>query len=108
MVVHADVEKRKPTYDLDAVKSALGSAQTLSITSSALRDAVSLGFDRGSIANVIQSIERRMFYKSMTTHHDHRLWQDVYHVPVADGPALYVKFQANVVTEFTVVAFKEK
>jgi motility quorum-sensing regulator/GCU-specific mRNA interferase toxin len=102
------VEKRKPTYDLDAIKSALGSAEMLSITSSALRDAVSLGFDRGAIANVIQSIDRRMFYKSMTSLHDHRLWQDVYHVPVADGPSLYVKFQANVVTAFTVMAFKEK
>jgi motility quorum-sensing regulator/GCU-specific mRNA interferase toxin len=70
---------------------------------------VSLGcFDRGGIANVIQTIERHMFYKSMTTHADHRVWQDVYHVPTNDGPTLYVKFQANVVTDFTVVSFKEK
>jgi motility quorum-sensing regulator/GCU-specific mRNA interferase toxin len=32
----------------------------------------------------------------------------VYHVPVENGPTLYVKFQANVVTEFTVMSFKEK
>jgi motility quorum-sensing regulator/GCU-specific mRNA interferase toxin len=43
-----------------------------------------------------------------TTHADHRVWQDVYHVPVDNGPTLYVKFQANVVTEFTVMSFKEK
>jgi Motility quorum-sensing regulator, toxin of MqsA len=60
------------------------------------------------IAKVIQTIERHMFYKSMTTHADHRVWQDVYHVPVENGPTLYVKFQANVVTEFTVMSFKEK
>lgn len=47
-----------------------------------------------------------MFYKSMTTFADHRLWQDVYHVP-ADGLLLYIKFQADVVTDFTLVSFKE-
>ncbi len=48
-----------------------------------------------------------MFFKSMTTLTDHRTWQDVYHVPV-DGLILYVKFQADVVTEFRVMSFKEK
>lgn len=47
-----------------------------------------------------------MFVKSMTTYADHRLWQDVYHVPTR-GLLLYVKFQADVLTEFTVVSFKE-
>ncbi|RVE88642.1 hypothetical protein CN172_17255 [Sinorhizobium meliloti] len=51
--------------------------------------------------------ERRMFYKSMTTFADHRVWQDVYHVP-ARGMVLYVKFQADVITEFVVMSFKEK
>lgn len=66
------------------------------------------GFDRSSIVRVIQLVERRMFYKSMATFTDHRIWQDVYHVPVEDGSMLYVKLQANVVTEFSVVSFKEK
>src|SRR5258708_39720227 len=56
------MEKRKPTYDLAAIKAAIGAAETLSITSSALRDAVGLGFDRGGIAKVIQTIARHMFY----------------------------------------------
>ena len=103
------MEKRKPTYDLAAIKAAIGSAETLSITSTALRDAAGLGFDGNGIAKVIQTIERSMFYKSMTTKADHRVWQDVYHVPTEeDGPTLYVKFQANVVTQFTVMSFKEK
>jgi motility quorum-sensing regulator / GCU-specific mRNA interferase toxin len=50
------MDKRKPTYDLAAIKAAIGSVETLSITSSALRDAVGLGFDRGGIAKVIQTI----------------------------------------------------
>ncbi|BBK35164.1 hypothetical protein STAQ_02420 [Allostella sp. ATCC 35155] len=48
-----------------------------------------------------------MFVESMTTYADSRLWQDVYHVP-ADERVLYVKFHADVVTEFRVMAFKEK
>lgn len=101
------MEKRRPTYDLDAIKLACGSIDTLVMTSSALRDATSLGFDRAGIAETISSIGRTMFFKSMTTFADHRVWQDVYHVP-ARGLTLYVKFQADIVTEFTVMSFKEK
>lgn len=101
------MEKRRPTYDLEAIKLAIGSVETLAMTTSALRDATALGFDRGGVVETILGIERGMFYKSMTTFADHRLWQDVYHVP-ARGLTLYVKFQADVITEFTVMSFKEK
>jgi motility quorum-sensing regulator / GCU-specific mRNA interferase toxin len=101
------MEKRRPTYDLDAIKLSIGSVETLAITISAMRDAIALGFDRGGIVQTINSIERAMFYKSMTTLKDHRLWQDVYHVPW-EGLTLYIKFQADVITEFSVVSFKEK
>jgi hypothetical protein len=66
-----------------------------------------LGFDRAGITQTINGIGKGMFYKSMTTFADHRLWQDVYHVP-SRGLTLYIKFQADVVTEFSVVSFKEK
>lgn len=107
MVAYKDMEKRRPTYDLEAIKTAFGSVETLAMTLSALRDALALGFDRVGVIETIAGIERRMFYKSMTTFADHRIWQDVYHVP-ARGMTLYVKFQADVVTEFTVMSFKEK
>lgn len=101
------MEKRRPTYDLDAIKAVLGSVETLAMTTSALRDAFSLGFDRGGIVETISGIERAMFLKSMTTFADHRVWQDVYHVPTR-GLVLYIKFQADVITEFQVMSFKEK
>ncbi len=101
------MEKRRPTYDLEAVKAAIGTVETLAITRSALSDALGLGFNRSGIVAVIQAIRRPMFYKSMTTLADHRTWQDVYHVP-AEGLVLYVKFQADVVTAFRVMSFKEK
>lgn len=101
------MEKRRPTYDLAAVKQVLGSVATLAITTSALRDALSLGFDRSGIAAAMLRLERSTFVKSMTTLADHRVWQDVYHLP-ADGLTLYVKVQADVVTEFRVMSFKER
>ena len=68
---------------------------------------LTLGFDRVAIVETITGMERKMFVKSMTTFADHRVWQDVYHVS-ARGLTLYVKFQADVITEFTVMSFKEK
>jgi motility quorum-sensing regulator / GCU-specific mRNA interferase toxin len=81
MVAYWGMEKRGPTYDLDAIKTTFGSMDTLATTTSALRDAIGLGFDRAGIVEVIGSMTRKMFMKSMTTFADHRVWQDVYHVP---------------------------
>lgn len=99
----------KTTADLrlGAIKSAIGSIETLAITTTALRNAVEIGFDRAGIVETVLGIERKMFVKSMTTYTDHRVWQDVYHVPTR-GLVLYAKFQADILTEFTVMAFKEK
>jgi motility quorum-sensing regulator/GCU-specific mRNA interferase toxin len=100
-------EKRKPTYDLDAFKAAFAGVETLHVTGTALRSAAALGFGRGEIVATIQTMRRSHFYKSMTAYADHRLWQDVYHVPSEVG-LLYVKFTADVVAEFLLLSFKEK
>ncbi|WBQ13802.1 type II toxin-antitoxin system MqsR family toxin [Hyphomonadaceae bacterium BL14] len=100
-------EKRKPTYDIEAVKAIFSAVEKLNVTGSALRGAASLGFGRSEIIAAIQTIERRHFYKSMTSFSDHRVWQDVYHVPSEQG-VLYVKFTADAVTEFLLLSFKEK
>ncbi|MFZ3044903.1 MAG: type II toxin-antitoxin system MqsR family toxin, partial [Desulfatirhabdiaceae bacterium] len=78
-------EKWKPTYDLDAFKSAFNSVGRLAITGTALRSAAALGFGRLEIVLTIQSMRQAHFYKSMTAYANHRLWQDVYHVPSAAG-----------------------
>jgi motility quorum-sensing regulator/GCU-specific mRNA interferase toxin len=97
-------EKRKPTYDIEAFKAA---AQRIRITLAATRTAAALGFGRAEIAGIIQTMQRTQFYKSMTSYEDHRVWQDVYHVPSEAG-TLYVKFTADAVTEFVLLSFKEK
>ena len=100
-------EKRKPTYHLGAFKSAFITLEGLNVTKTALTTATALGFGRAEIVATIQTMQPSQFYKSMTTHADHRVWQDVYHVPSPVG-TLYVKFMAEVVTEFLLVSFKEK
>ena len=107
-------EKRKPTYDLDAVKAALRSVERLRVTGTAVRTATTLGFDRAGIVVTIQAMQRRQFHKSITACADHRIWQDVYHVPSRVG-TLYVKFtpwaalgKADTVSEFLLLSFKEK
>lgn len=100
-------DKRKPTYDLQAFKAAFASVDELHVTGTALRSAAALGFDRAAIVATLQTMERPHFSKSMTSHADHRLWQDVYHVPSPAG-TLYVKFTADVVAEFLLLSFKGK
>jgi motility quorum-sensing regulator/GCU-specific mRNA interferase toxin len=100
-------EKRKPTYDLDAFKAAFNRVERLAVTSTAVRTAAAIGFGRAEIVATIQAMQREHFYKSMTAYANHRLWQDVYHVPSPAG-VLYVKFTADAVTEFLLMSFKEK
>ena len=52
-------------------------------------------------------MHRRQFYKSVTSYGNHRIWQDVYHVPSAVG-TLYVKLTADAVSEFLLLSFKER
>ena len=101
------MEKRKPTYDLEAFKAAFSSPSKLSLTGTALRSAAELGFGAAEIVGVIQTMQRSQFYKSMTAYSDHTSWQDVYHAQSQAG-VLYVKFTADAVTEFKLLSFKEK
>ena len=100
-------DKLRPTYDLETIKTVFSSVERLKLTGSALKDATAIGFGRSEIVAIIQTMERKHFYKSMTSNANHRLWQDVYHVP-SDAGLLYVKFTADVVTEFLLLSFKEK
>jgi motility quorum-sensing regulator/GCU-specific mRNA interferase toxin len=72
-VVNGVVEKKCPTYDLAAVKAVFDAVETLAMTTTAFREALGLGFDRAGIVEVVQGMDRKMFFKSMTTTRDHRV-----------------------------------
>ena len=99
-------DKWVPHHDLAAIKKAFSSGCGL-VTRTATQNAAGLGYGSTEISALIQTIDKSHFYKSMTSHGDHRIWQDVYHVPSEAG-TLYVKFTADVVTEFLLLSFKGK
>lgn len=92
---------------LEGFKAAFSSPAKLNVTGTAIRSAAELGYGTVEISATIQTMERTHFYKSMTSYGNHRIWQDVYHVPSSDG-ILYVKFTADVMTAFLLLSFKEK
>ena len=99
------MEKKKPTYDLEAIQVAASAG--MGVTTAALRGAAAMGMTRADMMRVIQGLGRGDFYKSMTTYQDHSIWMDVYHGR-AEGYEIYIKFVQDVVTDFTCTSFKEK
>jgi motility quorum-sensing regulator/GCU-specific mRNA interferase toxin len=71
------MEKRTPHCKLAVVK-AMVAAGKVRATVSALVGGAALGFGFGEIVGVVAALTPRDFYKSMTTHADYRVWQDVY------------------------------
>lgn len=53
---------------------------------------------------VVRELTSADFYKSMTTHADHRTWQDVYRPKTAVGD-VYLKL--TVIDDVLIVSFKE-
>lgn len=100
------MEKRITTYDLEVIKLTFSRAENLRVTTTALRDARMMGFSRQDMIDAIQQLKQTDFVKSMTTHADHRVWQDVYNTEF-NGYVLYIKFQVDEMGHF-VISFKEK
>lgn len=71
---------------------------------SALVGGAALGFDFQGIIGIVVALTTPDFYKSMTTHADHRVWQDVYWPTTAAGE-VYLKL--TVIDDLLIVAFKE-
>ncbi|MBQ6297525.1 MAG: type II toxin-antitoxin system MqsR family toxin [Selenomonadaceae bacterium] len=96
------LEKFNPSYSLTEFKNS-----DYRITVKAKKDARNLGLDIDDIREIVSTMELKHFYKSMTSYADHKIWQDVYHVPCGDL-VLYVKFTKNILSEFMLLSFKEK
>ena len=99
------MEKLKPHYLLKAVQAQMTSPEALNLTLSALSGIRAAGMGQEDAVTVIQAPKPNDFYKSMTVHADHRIWQDVYHAQWQEV-ALYIKFQQA--GEYFVVSFKER
>lgn len=97
------MEKGVPHCRLPIVKALIEAGKVRS-TVSALAGAAALGLDFEGMIAVVEALTPADFYKSMTTHADHRVWQDVYR-PVTPGGEVYLKL--TVVDDVLIVSFKE-
>jgi motility quorum-sensing regulator/GCU-specific mRNA interferase toxin len=97
------MEKHTPHCKLSVIKTLIENGNVRS-TVSALKGAAALGFDFADMLNVINALTPADFYKSMTTHADHRVWQDVYHTNTDNGE-VYLKL--TVIADVLIVSFKE-
>lgn len=100
------MEKRKAHYLLSEVKAIVARDAMNAFTATAARNGRAMGLDDAALLAAIAGMTGKMLFKSMTAHRDSALWQDVYHVPLADGRIAYVKLtiQAGAV----VIQFKDK
>ena len=73
-------------------------------THSARLGASALGMEFSDVLAVLMALTPADFYKSMTTHSDHTVWQDVYR-PSTDAGDVYLKL--TVMDDVLIVSFKE-
>ena len=97
------MEKRTPHCKLAVVKTMLAAGKVRT-TVSALAGGADLGFGFEEIIGVVAALTPRDFYKSMTTHADHRIWQDVYR-PKTPAGEVYLKL--TVLDDVLIVSFKK-
>jgi motility quorum-sensing regulator/GCU-specific mRNA interferase toxin len=100
------MEKRTPHYHLDEVKEYVAMKGINAFTITARRNGFALGLTQAELVETVLTLNRKNFYKSMTSYYDHQLWQDVYHAPLFNGDTAYVKV-SGFETGRPVIQFKE-
>lgn len=99
------MEKSTPHCKLPVVQGLVERGRVRA-TGSAFGGARELGInDLAGMCAVVMSLTAANFYKSMTTHADHRIWQDVYHTMTPGGDEVYLKL--TVIDDVLIVSFKE-
>lgn len=98
------MEKHTPRYSLAEIQAQMTTVPEMNLTVSAKTGIRAAGMAQADALAVVRGLTRKDFFKSMTTHADHHVWQDVYHGQWKGG-ALYIKFQRA--GEYFVVLFKE-
>jgi motility quorum-sensing regulator/GCU-specific mRNA interferase toxin len=86
------------------VIKALVVAGKVRATHSARLGATALGLELPDMLDVVMALMPADFYRSMKTHADHAVWQDVYH-PSSQAGDGYLKL--TVIDDVLIVSFKE-
>lgn len=99
------MELRKPHYSLIDIQNQMTNVKSLRLTFSSRKGLLELDFNEYDAMNAIQGLKNIDFYKSMTTHKNHSVWQDVYKTTYKYVD-LYIKFQMDN-NGYFVISFKE-
>jgi motility quorum-sensing regulator/GCU-specific mRNA interferase toxin len=102
----AVTEKWKPHHDLASIQAMVRTLGPRAFTKRALDGGRALGLTTADMVSVIETLSIQDFYKSMTTYHDHTVWQDVYHAPTPVGIESYIKVMLR--DGQPVIQFKER
>ena len=97
------MEKRTPHCKLPIAKALIQDGKVRT-THAARVGASELGFSLGDMLAVVMALTPGDFYKSMSTHADHTVWQDVYR-PRTDRGRVYLKL--TIIDDVLIVSFKE-
>ena len=98
------MEKSTPSYPLAEIQAQMQSVPDMNLTLVARTGIREAGMAQLDALAVVQALTRKDFYKSMTTHADHTIWQDVYR-PTTPYGSLYIKL--TVIDDVLIVSFKE-
>ena len=101
------MEKKKPHYALSEVQRIVETRGINSFTATAMIGAMALGLSYEQAVVVVLGLKQKDLYKSMTTHGDHKIWQDVYHATLKTGLVAYIKVTLRE-NGTVVIQFKEK
>lgn len=101
------MEKNKPHYPLAEVQRVVEERGVNAFTATALSGAAALGLTVAQAVAAVLVLKQKDLYKSMTTHADHRIWQDVYHAKLGSGSVAYIKVTLRE-NGTVVIQFKEK
>jgi motility quorum-sensing regulator/GCU-specific mRNA interferase toxin len=97
------MEKKVAHYSLDLVQTLILQGR-VRVTVNAQIGAATLGLTIDDILTVVANLITEDFYKSMTTLHDKKVWQDVYHYQ-AETVDIYLKLQ--IISDVVIISFKE-
>ena len=101
------MEKHTPHYDLAVIQAKKTKKGIFTFTRTARLGFSDMGLSEAEALQVLLSLRKTMLYKSMTTHADHRVWQDVYHAPTPIGKIAYIKLTLRS-DDTVVIQFKER
>lgn len=101
--------KKVAHYKLNIIKDMLKSGKYI-ITNTAITNARNdFNIRSTDIPSYICTLDNTHFYKSMTCDKNHKVWQDVYHLPIKNNNQIaYIKLQINLENESVIIQFKRK